>query len=57
VKTPGQNPLFGFFIGQRTKYQFAHLINVGVRLKTYKTAVSLEFSNRWISNAANPEAQ
>ena len=27
------------------------------RLKTHKTAVSLEFSNRWISNAANPEAQ
>jgi hypothetical protein len=57
VKTPGQNPLFGFSIGQRTQYKFARLINAGVRLKTYKTAVSLDFSNRWISNAANPEAQ
>ena len=57
VNTPGQNPLFGFSIGQRTQYQCARLINASVRIKTYKTAVSLNFSNRWISNAANPEAQ
>jgi hypothetical protein len=39
----GITPLFGFSIGQRTQYQFARLINAGVRLKTYKTAVSLDF--------------
>jgi hypothetical protein len=37
------HPLFGFSIGQRTQYQFVRLINAGVRLKTYKTAVSLDF--------------
>jgi hypothetical protein len=45
VTNPGQKPLFGFSIGQRTQYEFARLIKVGFILKTHETAVSPEISN------------